>query len=587
MVLRNDAVQQKISLFDSGESSTEKLEIWAGGGRVYFTRPEFSSVKYYSGTAIEIAKSEEKNYERPVGVFVDNETVYVTDIYGNNIYMYGKSTRAIIDVFGTGGTYNDQFLRPSGIFIANDLIYLVDTDNSRIQVYRKNWTLYDTIGKGRGDILLDRPEGLYVSDRIYVADTGNNRVVVFNMDGSPAAVLGGDPEEERKQYIIEAPHDVFVDSGMLYVANESGDVLVYKLNLTASSNPEVLAKINAVNASVAAFESLASQAKSVGVNATTNARVTINAAGAAYSAYRYLDASSMADDANRTVAADQATLNLGIQNAVSSIIGSSRGKLTGLNMANASASLNQSRKEAETALNASEQALIAKNYPEAIRQAVSGRDKANALAASLQDYSQQQQEQEMERKKSAVRARMGELESDYGALNISAAAANKTLQLSVLDALIAKANSELDANRTEDANDTVSLAFSEIEKLRSQLSLEVGDIQAAYAEIVRAEEMINESQSLGMVLHPDLAKARSVVADAKSVLKSDPARAKTLAEQAQQEVRARVAENDIWDKVAVAAAAAAGIILVVLAVLAVIGVGAAGIWFWKRRKRSL
>lgn|GEM_PF-5056784 len=587
MVLANNSVKQKISLFESGVTSTEKMEIWVGDGRVYYTEPELAKARYYTGSSTEVSKPEMKNYERPVGICVDNDTVYVTDIYGNSIYSYNKTTRSIIGVFGTGGTFNDQFLKPSGIFVANDLIYIVDTDNSRIQVYRKNWTLYDTIGKGRGDVLLDRPEGVFVSDKIYVADTGNNRVVVFNMDGYPAATLGGDPDEERKQYMLEYPHDVFVYGDRLYVANDSGDVLVYKLNLSATSNPAVLAKINLVNASVVAFEALATQARSVGVNMTTGARVTINAAGTAYAGYKYIDAAGMADDANRTVVADMANLTSGIQGAVATIISSSRTKLAGANMANASAALNQSKKDAETALNASEQALIAKNYPEAMRQAVSGRDKANALVSSLQNYSQQQQDEEMARQKAAVLSRMSELNDNYSALNLSAAAANKTLQLSVLDALIAKAQAELDANRTSDANDTVTLAFTEIGKLNSNLGTEMGDIETTWKEITRAEEMINESESKGTIVHPDLTKAKKLLAEAKAKLKSDPGGAKTLAEQAQQEVQARVAENEKMDLAAIVIAAVAAGLVVALVVLVIIGAGAGGIWLWNRRKRGL
>ncbi len=164
----------------------------------------------------------------------------------------------------------------------------------------------------------------------------------------------------------------------------------------------------------------------------------------------------MADDANRTVVADMANLTSGIQGAVATIISSSRTKLAGANMANASAALNQSKKDAETALTASEQALIAKNYPEAMRQAVSGRDKANALVSSLQNYSQQQQDEEMARQKAAVLSRMSELNDNYRPLNLSAAARTR-LCSSLFSTRSMQGAAELDANRTRTRMKTVTL----------------------------------------------------------------------------------------------------------------------------------
>ncbi len=62
MVLANNSVKQKISLFESGVTSTEKMEIWVGDGRVYYTEPELAKARYYTGSSTEVSKPEMKNY---------------------------------------------------------------------------------------------------------------------------------------------------------------------------------------------------------------------------------------------------------------------------------------------------------------------------------------------------------------------------------------------------------------------------------------------------------------------------------------------------------------------------------------------
>ncbi|MFA5383012.1 MAG: NHL repeat-containing protein, partial [Candidatus Micrarchaeia archaeon] len=113
-------------------------------------------------------------------------------------------------------------------------LYIADTGNDRIEVFYSNLTFFQDIGKGRGGVLLNKPQGVFVNEKfVFVADTGNNRVVVFDLEGNPLEII--DPQEEN--YILDEPKDVFFYNDKIYIVDSGNSrVQIYNFNLELPKN---------------------------------------------------------------------------------------------------------------------------------------------------------------------------------------------------------------------------------------------------------------------------------------------------------------------------------------------------------------
>jgi|Deesub1362A_J573_1020465.scaffolds.fasta_scaffold07242_1 DNA-binding beta-propeller fold protein YncE len=136
----------------------------------------------------------------------------------------------MMSIYGTGGRNTPLFNRPNGVALDSERIYVADTGNNRVCVFdREGRFLFSFGGLGvakgsTGKPLSWRPGkfhypyGIDVSDKgnIYVADTLNWRVQVFNKKGKPLFWFPQADEGEQAQIY---PLDIDVYRNRVYVVD--------------------------------------------------------------------------------------------------------------------------------------------------------------------------------------------------------------------------------------------------------------------------------------------------------------------------------------------------------------------------------
>ena len=128
--------------------------------------------------------------------------VYVVESGAHRVTVFNPEG-AIVASWGRQGTGDGEFQEPWGIAVApSGEVYVADTWNHRVQKFDpdgrllKKWgTLADVRGaveQGQGQFWGPRDVAIGPDGLIYVTDTGNKRIQVFDAEGRPVRVFGGE-----------------------------------------------------------------------------------------------------------------------------------------------------------------------------------------------------------------------------------------------------------------------------------------------------------------------------------------------------------------------------------------------------------
>lgn len=114
-----------------------------------------------------------------VGVAIDHDYIYVSDINNHNIKIFRRSDYKFIKSLGSLGSGTNKFNNPYGLAVDMDYLYVADSGNNRIVKLTKPglvWT--KTAGPGQDvEISFNDCSDVDISgDYLLVSDTGNSRI---------------------------------------------------------------------------------------------------------------------------------------------------------------------------------------------------------------------------------------------------------------------------------------------------------------------------------------------------------------------------------------------------------------------------
>ncbi|OIO20745.1 hypothetical protein COV61_02840 [Candidatus Micrarchaeota archaeon CG11_big_fil_rev_8_21_14_0_20_47_5] len=517
------------------------------------------------------------SFDSPRGISSYGNSLYIADTSNDRIVVLKKVNDAYqFDfVFGSSGSSDGQFNAPASVFAYDGKVYVADKYNNKVQVFSLNGTFERSIGIGKGGVTLLSPSGVYVSDFVYVADSGNNRVAVFTKTGEPVETFGGPAEAEHMKRFSN-PQGVWVDSGMLYVADSyKARVQVFKINMS-STNAEVEEKIAQLNVKLAEIASLAAFAKTnLGISTPASALATcIDGVSAVYEEMEFTQALSKAQECNETADNEIADMKAAIVTEIQKRIGTAQSRLGGF------ADENQAQKKAEVQalLNLASSNVSAGNYETALlkigeadkkmdgmglpggsteveEEAPTGTQDAQILLASL----------------NALKGQISFIKAElftYGMFD----AGIENAQLG-----ISRAEIYISSSQAQKAEAELNSLESAVVSARKSLNDRKEAVANASAKINETEKYLQQSDS-GFLVTPDTSSAKARLEEAKGKLYADPKGAETLAKEAQ--LLAGQAENALTQvKIIVG--------IGVLAVLAGIAVFALLVWYvFKKRKAA-
>ena len=132
---------------------------------------------------------------RPGDVFVDGDTLWVSDMERGVVDVYEKSSRRWVRSIRGGERGTEGALtQPANIWVRGDRLYVSDFGSFRIKIYDRAGNHLQTVGSyGRkiGQFLRPKGVGVDAEGRIYVADAAIATVQLFNPQGELLLFFGG------------------------------------------------------------------------------------------------------------------------------------------------------------------------------------------------------------------------------------------------------------------------------------------------------------------------------------------------------------------------------------------------------------
>ena len=194
----------------------------------------------------------ETKWDDAADIFVDDEDkVYLVDTANNRIIVMTPFYKLdfIIDIFVNSQGVHDSFDKPGGVFVNEENIYVCDTNNSRIVMFDREGNFEKTIEKPEsalfGEDSIYQPVAMSVDQygRIYVvSQTTNQGVIVMDENGTFNGFIGAQAvnynildiiwrrfqsKEQRKKtssYIPVSFNNISIDEeGFIFVTNDSID----------------------------------------------------------------------------------------------------------------------------------------------------------------------------------------------------------------------------------------------------------------------------------------------------------------------------------------------------------------------------
>lgn len=187
-------------------------------GRIAVTNTHYSKVVIFKADGsidLTFSKKGIKNGElsNPVGISEDPEgNLYVCEYGFNDRVQQFTNDGKFIRVIGKSGIGPGEFQRPSGVTLNNNILYVVDAVNNRIQLFEENGKFLKSLTVSPAfylpyDLKFDK------DNFIYIAEYGNACVTKLNPDGTLAGRFY--PEDP-----LRTPWGIAVNTeGTIYVAD--------------------------------------------------------------------------------------------------------------------------------------------------------------------------------------------------------------------------------------------------------------------------------------------------------------------------------------------------------------------------------
>lgn len=187
----------------------------------------------------DVPGSGNNQFDRPLGVAVDANYIYVADSNNNRVQVFNRTTRVYVASLGTGyGTGNYQFNGPADVAVDSaGNIYVADEGNARVQQFNSSRTYVRTYGTTGVPYLTDGyhyhlPSGVAAPQdgSIYLTEQRGHRLLKLNAAGVPQWTVGTPGACGE----LCGPEDVHLDSaGRVYVASAWNNLVqIYNSNGT-------------------------------------------------------------------------------------------------------------------------------------------------------------------------------------------------------------------------------------------------------------------------------------------------------------------------------------------------------------------
>lgn len=164
----------------------------------------------------------------PVGIEVSNKNIYFTDILFHQIIVTDLSGK-LIKTIGGPGEQEGRLAYPNDIAIAPDQkLYVSDSNNFRVQESKNGQQLQLFKNGNASPAISSLVRGIAVDKDgyVWVVDAMNHQVIILDRDGDPVYVIGEMSSFEEQ---LSYPNGIDISSDRIYITDKGNRrVQVYK-----------------------------------------------------------------------------------------------------------------------------------------------------------------------------------------------------------------------------------------------------------------------------------------------------------------------------------------------------------------------
>ena len=168
------------------------VTIEQASGHIYVADRSNSRIQIFSETGECLNQFGDQHLEEPWGILTYQDSIFVTDIGLDAIFLFKLSDLTMIKRVGKEGSGNKEFNHPRQLAISpNQLLYVPDQDNNRIQILSTDLAFQDSL---RHPTMTQPEDVKFTNDEMFVLSREDNPCIhVFTLSGekSRSIVTGG------------------------------------------------------------------------------------------------------------------------------------------------------------------------------------------------------------------------------------------------------------------------------------------------------------------------------------------------------------------------------------------------------------
>ncbi|KAI6645690.1 hypothetical protein LOD99_12953 [Oopsacas minuta] len=184
-----------VGKFGSGQGELKYpagISIETESGHIYVADDGNKRIQIFSQTGDYLNEFGYQHLERPWGILIHEDNIYVTDIGHHAIFLFKLPDLTMIKRVGTRGSGSEEFNQPRQPAISpNQHLHVPDYNNNRLQILTTNLVFKDTLEHKT----MSEPEDVkFTKNEIFVLSRSNNPCIhVYTLSGekSRSLVTGG------------------------------------------------------------------------------------------------------------------------------------------------------------------------------------------------------------------------------------------------------------------------------------------------------------------------------------------------------------------------------------------------------------
>ncbi len=546
-------------------------DLWVDDDNVYVIDKSDEFFKFgKDGEFKAHATSESYKPDTGIAIAAKGNYVYLVDKENNRIniaYEYSENKYILNESISYTylGIGDAIFAEPRDIYVRGDKIYIADTGKNRVAVFTASLDYVMSYGRGKGGTRFDSPYIIALDNEyLYVVESGLKSIKVVRLDTGATSL-----EINQSYYEFGRIKGVFAKDDLLYVIDNRNDTLIlFNIDRTSRlTRAEVEPMFDSFNKSVSELCNLYAVSDMLNLSVQNKcAQYSADAHNASdlIQSENYDLAYDLIQEKLPSVEGDLAYMAPLIRDELADYYGEMYERAVSLGGDYAGA-LNITYTEILNDLEEVNYSISNEEYDLVVPKL-----KEISVKLDLFEQSLSSEGENIENLKDRYRSQLSSLAEEYSEIRNDLALYPAGVNISEIDLLMQEIEQDINNEDFSGAYDKLTSLSAKLHAAEKKLDDAVQQVREANKTISDARQRLDELSNKSLiVIHPNTTYSESLLADAESNLMTNPSLAKSLAEQAMDEIAAELKDYEDAKFLLIAGIAASVFLLFIGGIIAI------------------